>query len=54
MALVHDSRIPPALVFGSTALDLFGPIKIRDSVKRGLVRIVGGSCFATLAHLLFT
>ena len=34
MAPVHESRLPPAPVFNSTAVDLFGPLKIRDSVKK--------------------
>ena len=34
MAPVHESRLPPAPVFNSTAVDLFGPLKIKDSVKK--------------------
>ena len=34
MAPVSESRIPPAPVFYSTAVDLFGPINIKDTVKR--------------------
>lgn len=34
MAPVHNSRLPPSPVFDSTAVDLFGPLKIRDSVKK--------------------
>ena len=34
MAPIHESRLPPTPPFFSTAVDLFGPIKIKDSVKR--------------------
>ena len=34
MAPVHENRLPPSPVFDCTAVDLFGPIKIRDSVKK--------------------
>jgi hypothetical protein len=33
MAPLPPSRLPPAPVFHSTAVDLFGPIRIRDSVR---------------------
>ena len=33
MAPLHESRLPPAPVFHSTAVDLFGPLKIKDTVK---------------------
>jgi len=33
MAPLHESRLPPAPVFHSTAVDLFGPIRIKDTVK---------------------
>ena len=34
MAQVHESRVPPAPVFGWTSVDMFGPIKIRDTVRK--------------------
>ena len=34
MAPLPESRLPPAPVFHFTAVDLFGPIEIRDSVKK--------------------
>ena len=34
MAPIPESRLPPAQVFSSTAIDLFGPLEIRDSVKK--------------------
>jgi hypothetical protein len=44
MAPLPASRLPPAPVFDSTAVDLFGPIKIKDTV-RGRVT---GKCWGVL------
>jgi len=45
MAPVPESRLPPAPVFYSTAVDLFGPIEIRDTVKRRTARKCWGVLF---------
>ena len=34
MAAVHENRLLPSPVFGSTCLDLFVPIQIKYTVKR--------------------
>lgn len=45
MAPLPPHRIPPAPVFGSCAVDLFGPIKIRDGVKRRVTKDAYGVVF---------
>ena len=45
MAPLSEHRLPPTPVFGSTAVDLFGPLKIRDSVKRRVSRDCWGVLF---------
>ena len=45
MAPLPASRIPPAPVFASTAVDLFGPIEIRDTVKRRTSKKAWGVLF---------
>jgi hypothetical protein len=45
MAPLPASRIPPAPVFDSTAVDLFGPLEIRDTVKRRTSRKAWGVLF---------
>jgi hypothetical protein len=45
MAPLPLSRLPPAPVFHSTAVDLFGPIKIRDTVKKRTVAKCWGVLF---------
>ena len=49
MAPVSESRIPPAPVFYSTAVDLFGPIQIKDTVKRRTNRKCWGVLFCCTA-----
>ena len=44
MAPLPESRLPPAPVFHSTAVDLFGPITIRDTVKKR----VSGKCWGVI------
>ena len=44
MAPLPASRLPPAPVFHNTAVDLFGPIQITDSVKRR----VSGNCWGVI------
>ena len=34
MAPLHPSRIGPAPIFDSVAVDLFGPIEFRDMVRK--------------------
>lgn len=45
MAPLHESRLPPAPIFDSTAVDLFGPLKIRDTVKKRVSKDVWGVLF---------
>lgn len=45
MAPLHESRLPPAPVFHSTAVDLFGPIRIKDTVKGRVQKDVYGVLF---------
>ena len=45
MAAVHENRLPPSPVFGSTCLDLFGPIQIKDTVKRRVSKDCYGVIF---------
>ena len=45
MAPIKGSRIPPTPVFYSTAIDLFGPLEIRDTVKRRTTKKVWGVIF---------
>ena len=45
MAPLPAHRVPPAPVFHSVAVDLFGPIKIKDSVRRRVSREVYGVIF---------
>lgn len=49
MAPLPESRIPPAPAFFSTAVDLFGPISIRDTVKRRTTRKCWGVLFCCTA-----
>jgi hypothetical protein len=44
MAPLPASRLPPAPVFHSTAVDLFGPIKIKDTVRGRVI----GKCWGVL------
>ena len=45
MAPVAETRLPPAPVFCTTAVDLFGPIEIRDTVKRRVKKKTWGVIF---------
>ena len=45
IAPVHPSRLPPSPPFFSTAVDLFGPLEIRDTVKRRVRKKVWGVVF---------
>lgn len=45
MAPLPAHRIPPAPVFSSVAVDLFGPLKIRDSVKKRVTKDTWGVIF---------
>ena len=45
MAPLPDTRLPPAPVFMTTALDLFGPIEVRDTVKRRVKKKCWGVIF---------
>ena len=45
MAPLPASRLPPTPVFFSTAIDLFGPLEIRDTVKRRTTRKCWGVIF---------
>ena len=45
MAPLSKSRVPPTPVFHSTAIDLFGPLDIRDTVKRRTARKCWGVIF---------
>ena len=45
MAPLPESRIPPAPVFYNTAVDLFGPIEVRDTVKRRVKKKCWGVLF---------
>ena len=45
MAPLHESRLPPAPVFDSTAIDLFGPISVKDFVKKRTSRDCWGVIF---------
>ena len=45
MAPLPESRIPPAPVFYNTAVDLFGPIEVRDTVKRRVRKKCWGVLF---------
>ena len=49
MAPVDSCRLPPAPVFHSTALDLFGPLEVRDTVKRRVKRKCWGVIFVCTA-----
>ena len=49
MAPLPESRIAPAPVFHSTAVDLFGPLDIRDTVKRRTSRKCWGVLFCCTA-----
>jgi len=45
MAPLHESRLPPSPVFDSTAIDLFGPISVKDFVKKRTSRECWGVIF---------
>jgi len=45
IAPLPESRLPPAPVFNSTAVDLFGPISIRDTVKGKVKKSCWGVLF---------
>ena len=45
MAPVSDNRLPPAPVFNTTAVDLFGPIEIKDTVKGRVKKKTWGVLF---------
>ena len=45
MAPLHSNRLPPSPIFDSTAIDLFGPIKIKDTVRRRVTKDVWGVMF---------
>ena len=45
MAPLPESRVPPAPVFDSTAVDLFGPLEIRDTVKKRTTKKCWGVIF---------
>ena len=34
MSEIHENRVPPSPIFASTSLDLFGPMIIKDTVKK--------------------
>ena len=44
MAPLHPSRIGPAPIFSSVAVDLFGPLEFRDMVKKRFSGKGWGSC----------
>ena len=48
MAPLHENRIPPSPVFDVTAVDLFGPLKIRDSVKKRVSKDCWGVLFCCM------
>lgn len=45
MAPLPQHRLPPAPIFGSTGVDLFGPLRIRDSVKKRVSKDCWGVIF---------
>ena len=45
MGAVHDNRVCPTAVFDWTAVDLFGPLAIRDTVKRRVTSKCWGVVF---------
>ena len=45
IAPVPESRLPPSPPFYSTAVDIFGPLEVRDTVKRRTTRKVWGVLF---------
>ena len=49
MAPIHESRLPPSPVFDSTAVDLFGPLLIVDSVKKRVSKECWGVLFCCSA-----
>ena len=49
MAPLPSERLPPAQPFQNVSLDLFGPFKIKDTVKRRVVREVYGIIFCCMA-----
>ena len=48
MAPVPEQRVPPSPPFGCTAVDLFGPYKVRDSVKKRVTRETYGVMFTCM------
>ena len=48
MGQVPREKLPPSTPFSSTAIDLFGPFKIRDTVKFRVTREVYGVMFCCL------
>ena len=49
MAPLPETRLPPAPVFNTTSVDLFGPIEVRDTVKRRVKRKCWGVIFCCMA-----
>ena len=50
MAPLHHSRIGHAPIFSSVAVDLFGPLKFRDMVKKRVTGKGGGGHVCLYSH----